>query len=243
VRRIISVAIAAMIAGCTLFTPFGTDLTSGDPIVIEAGAPDGTTPANDAGGGTDGGTSPDGATLSDAASDAGTGCAKKGDVVRPIRAFDATPPEVDAGTPSACSIDSVLVEDGIVAGLDRNGTAYKSIDGQGIVSCIGVEMAPGVVIDRVLVRARAAGDACGGSPCDPSTPGGCGSGHSFPIYVGTTATDLVMAMNGNDVNATLQTIDVPAPATVSARFVVVCRSTWGLERDDIAVDSIAAICR
>src|SRR6476660_10522904 len=101
-RGIVSVAVGAMIAGCTLFTPFGTDLTSGDPIVLEAGAADATT--NAAAGAGDGGQVPDGASLGDAAADAGpTGCTKKGDVVRPIRAFNATPAEVDSGTP-ACSI-------------------------------------------------------------------------------------------------------------------------------------------
>lgn len=234
-----------MVAACTLFTPFGTDLTSGDPIVIEAGAPDGSMTVNDGESNVpvDGGQLPDGTAIGDAAIDAGpTACKQKGDVVHPIRAFNATPSGVGGALP-ICNVEAVLAEDGIVAGLDRAGDDYQSVDGQGIVSCIGVEMAPGVVMDRVIVRAASVGSACGISACDPAAATGCGTGHSFPIYVGATETEMKMAVNGNDVSKTLSTIDIPVAAEVTARFVFVCRSTWGLERDDIAIDSISAICR
>jgi hypothetical protein len=231
-----------LVSACTLFTPLDTNLTSGDPgtAVTEAG-PDVETGAVTEGGGgppdsSDASVDGDGdAALIDAGP---TKCTQPGDVVRPIRAFDATPAAVGAGT-HVCNVDAVFIEDGIVAGMDRVDANYASIDGQGIVSCIGVEMAPGVVIDHVLVRAQAVQSACGGMCMNT----GCDTGHSFPIYVGTSETDLVMAANGNDVSTTLSKIDVAAPTTISARFVVVCRSTWGLERDDIAIDSIAATCR
>jgi hypothetical protein len=229
-------------AACTLFTPLDTDLTSGgdsQDTRPETGFIDSGPDAPDAdeasvGPGPDGAVDGDGA-LVDAA---GTTCTKAGDVVRPIRAFDATPATITAGV-HVCNVDAVLVEDGVVAGMDRVDGTYESIDGQGIVSCIGVEMAPGVVVDRIRVRAQAVQSACGGM-CQNT---GCDTGHSFPIYVGTSETNLVMASNGNDVSANLAMIDVAAPTAVSARFVVVCRSTWGLERDDIAIDSIAAVCR
>jgi hypothetical protein len=219
---------------CTLFTPFGTDLTSGEPVVADSGTSEAASAA-------DTGTSS--GTLVDASADVDAGdkpakCTKAGDIVRPVRAFDATPAAA-AALGNTCNLQAVLVEDGQVAGLDRKGDAYADIDGQGVVACVGVEMPEGTVIDRVLVRVSAVGNACGGA-CELAT---CGTGRSFPIYVGTSETNLVMAKNGNEASAAPTTLDVPAPVTVSARFVVVCRSIWGAERDDIAVDSIAAICR
>lgn len=221
---------AGWIAASSVATAFALTLAACSDYGAE-------TPASDAGASSDAN-----ATASDAGASvdaSATTCSKKGDLVRPIRAFDATPPSIDAGV-QTCNVQAVLVEDGTFAGMDRSlDFTPATIDGQDVVSCIGVEMAPGVVIDRVLVRAQAVPTACN-TTCKS---GSCGTGDSFPIYVGATETDLVMAKNANDVDGTPKTIDVAAPITVAARFVVVCRSTFGTERDDIAVDSIAAICR
>lgn len=217
---------------CTLFTPFGTDLTSGDPVASDSGTSEAASVAD-----TSSGTPVDASADVDAG-DGPSKCTKAGDIVRPVRAFDATPAAA-ADLGNTCNLQAVLVEDGQVAGLDRRGDPYAVIDGQGVVACVGVEMPEGTVIDRVLVRVSAVGNACGGA-CVPAS---CGTGRSFPIYVGTSETSLVMAKNGNEASSAPTTLDVPVPVTVSARFVVVCRSTWGTERDDIAVDSIAAICR
>jgi hypothetical protein len=231
----IGAGLAAMLAACTFLNPLGTDLTGGAgddagadaPIAAEASVVDS---GSDGGGADDAG--------GDAAVDAG--CAS-GELAKPLRAFDAT--EADAAaTSTTCNADGVLVQgDSQVAGLDRNGGNYAKIDDVAVTACVGVELAAGTDVAKVVVTASSVDKACNYA-CDAS--GACGTGDRFKLFVGTTL-DALVAIADVDVAPTLATSELVPPATAPkpARFLVACRVTYGAERDDIAIDFLTARCR
>jgi hypothetical protein len=197
------------VPACTLFTPFGTDLTSGN---VEADA-----------------------ALEASANDADTGV-RCDPTVRtlPLRAFDATMDPKESVGP-ACSVDDALVEDGRVAGLDRSGTLAPTLDGEKVTACVGVEMP--LPLASITVRVGPVAKGC------TSTCGACGTGHSFKVFAGPTMTALSHLGHLDMPSTSLTNYSVEVPATVEARFVVVCRAEWGLERDDVGVDAIHGRCR
>lgn len=134
----------------------------------------------------------------------------------------------------------MLAEDGNVAGLDKDGTVIK-LSGFDVDGCVGVEFPEGVTIKDLLVRAGAVENACGTSPCGGD--GGCGSGHTMAVFVGTSPDTLTLAIYMLPISGVLAAYEVAAPSSVAGRFAAVCRVAFGGGRDDVVVDSIRARCR
>jgi hypothetical protein len=78
---------------------------------------------------------------------------------------------------TACSIGAlVLVEDGLLAGLDRFGEVDSELDGANVAACNGVELASPVQV--VTARLQPTTLACTKDCTDE-----CGSGHTVKFFV------------------------------------------------------------
>jgi hypothetical protein len=135
----------------------------------------------------------------------------------------------------------VLIEDGVVAGLDkRGGSADVYIGPLHVATCVGVELSAPTPLASVVARVSAVGDACGTYPC-VTGPNGCGTGHTFGLLAGVTR-ETIMPLGGEQTLPTsLQEVSFPVGGqTIGA--IVVCRLSWGEGRDDVAVDVIAGVC-
>jgi hypothetical protein len=86
------------------------------------------------------------------------------------------------------------------------------------------------------VRAAPVEDACGGA-CEG---GDCGTGHSFTAWYGLERGPYTLA--SDESLTTDQLADYQIDIGEPARYVVICRDWWSQTRDDVAVDSIEAIC-
>jgi hypothetical protein len=155
--------------------------------------------------------------------------------ILPLRAFDMTSaPSAEIGP--ACSSDSVLVEDGIFAGLDHVGLVEAQLDGTNVTACIGVELPTAVSLITVRMKPtpQGCGHACGAN---------CGTGHTAKVFASANEAAYVhieeVALADGVADYTL---DVPDKVGL-ARFVAVCRPGWGNARDDLAVDVIRGACR
>lgn len=144
-----------------------------------------------------------------------------------------------SGASDACSIDSVLVEDGNVAGLDRGaplacGVLWDSAEGS--CGCIAIDLGAVQPVGQVNVVAVGTADACG-TPCTTA----CNSGDEFALLSGTTEGTYTPFAHTNIDTAGLALYSTSLG--LPARYIVVCRVSWGAERDDVAIDLLQAICQ
>jgi hypothetical protein len=165
-----------------------------------------------------------------AGADAGAACTHGQPVVAP-RALVATPTGSLAQT---CAIDNARVTDGLVAGLDSGGEGM--LDGRGVDGCVAVDFGQVQMLDPLTIRVGTAAQACGVA-CVTT---GCGTGHTFSVFAGTE--EGVYSYVGADSIASAALEDHTFIAGRPVRFVVVCRVTWGYDRDDVVVDSILGTC-
>lgn len=154
-----------------------------------------------------------------------------GGLALPIAAVDRS---LNAG--DSCEQTNILVEDGVIAGLERHNVgALDFIDGQEVAGCILVDFGELAVFDPIVVRAQPVADACG-QPCGG---GLCGTGHELSLFAGPTSAALTLVA--------YQTFGSSALANYSftigpLRYVAVCRTSYSLDRDDVGVDVIRGTC-
>jgi hypothetical protein len=153
-------------------------------------------------------------------------------VATPVLAFDASPV-----SGNVCSLPNAIGQDGQVVGLD-DATANSDgfIDSVDVTGCVGVDFGHIANFDPVTVRAGTVAMAC----TYGCTGAQCGTGHSMQVFRGTVAGTY---RHFSTVNLTSQSLtDYVSSFGEMVRYVVVCRSAWSLDRDDVVVDSIAGTC-
>ncbi|HEY8076255.1 MAG TPA: hypothetical protein VIF62_19150 [Labilithrix sp.] len=160
------------------------------------------------------------------------------------------PPPADAGlcnptttfTPSTgatgtvCNAGNVLAGVSGYAGLDYTNNVQKLglLDGVNVTACIGVTFPK--TLQSFVVRTSAVAKAC-----DRACIGSfCGTGHSAAVFAGTSGSYKHVATLTLGTSYADFTIDVDAGTTPNQ--VVVCRTGWSGERDDVAVYSIFGTC-
>jgi hypothetical protein len=211
----------AVIAGCTLLTPLGTDLTSD---ATDDAQPDARRDAAD--------DVADAAKLDEGLADGASegGPCVKGARVSAVRTFDPSP------TPGfTCNTQNVFEEDGRVVGIDR-GDTENPLDGSNVTGCLGVELASEV--DQVTMRVQPTAQGCL-TACSTTS---CGTGNDFAFYAGVSEGALKKVTGVALVSTSLTDYVVAIPAS-GIRFAAVCRTGYGDSRDDVAVDVIHGRCR
>ncbi len=220
-------AVVVHLMSCTLVVP--TDGLAGGAAVdaAEPGA------ALDGAGGD--GAPGDGSSTADGADGADGAACASGQKTFPMLAFDATP---SGTTGSACGVANLLADDGLVAGLDRPSSGSGSVAGKEVTQCVGADFGEGASLSTIVLRMGPGGNACNGFPCQMG-PAGCGTGNVVSVFAGPTMSSLRSVPDVELTSAALADYDAPVK---QARFVVVCRQSWGQARDDVLVDSIATRC-
>lgn len=247
-RRYALSMLGTLVVGCSLLGPLpdtgsdalpsgggsstssGASSSGGDP----PGSRDGEVPPPDEGGTIDPDAGDDGSGVRDNDVPDVTPECTTGGLALPTRAINVTP----AADGVACNIDNVLTENGAYAGLDRpldQPNNLGRLAGREVTGCIAVEFSKPISAARI--RMLGVPEACGHRCGDA-----CGSGHDVDIFAGTSEDSLQFIQEFKSIGATLTTRDVTI-SNATARFVAVCRQSWGPKRDDIAVDSITGTCR
>jgi hypothetical protein len=158
-----------------------------------------------------------------------------------VLAIDRTPGDKSSTGP-VCQVDSILVEDNQVAGLDHTGSGAASvgtINGTEVTGCIAVDFGEGAAVTSLTLRMLPVADACT-TACAGS---GCASNSAAGVFGGATLDTLQHFTDITLTGVALQDYDVTIPKDMVARFAMVCRSPSGSEANDIAVDAISGTCR
>lgn len=140
----------------------------------------------------------------------------------------------------ACNLTSALVADGVGAGLDRSFMAlcpgtWDPNDGS--CGCLAIDLGAAYPVGTVEMIARPVAQACT-YPCQSSS---CGTGDSYAILTGTREGDYARTSDVQMTGTAFAPYSVSL--TVDARFVVLCRVSYGEQRDDIEVDAVTVHCR
>lgn len=232
---VIVAGVGILAAACTLLTGVD-DLTLTMPVGI---SPDADTESH---------AETDAAALFDAGADVTTRDADAGDARAsaepcfgggkrlPLR-VDVGPPTPQIG--SSCNINAILEVDGVVAGLDRVGDPQPNVAGRPVVTCARLDFGKEHAAASITTTARSSPNACGASACTPID--GCGTGDSFDVFVAGESLAYVF-VDAIPMAPMLQSVTVPVPAGSHVRYVLVCRRSWGLSRDDVEVDGVVLTC-
>lgn len=154
-----------------------------------------------------------------------------GALVSPVSALALGP---DGGPGPTCRIDGALDRDGVAAGLDYADTANSfSVAGTSVASCVAVRFE--AALAAAILRLRAVGNACGVG-CDTTA---CGTGQAAETFLGP---DLDRLYRVDTLSITSDLGDYTLLTRPSDRVVVVCRTTHGVLRDDVEVDSVVGRC-
>lgn len=160
-------------------------------------------------------------------------CTTPGEQLPPVGAFVGFPTLDNI----VCGVDEVLVQDGMVTGLDRpRGGALGMIEGHGVTACVGVDFGFAESFPDFVIRAGGTGNACGvacGSECGYST--------YMRVFRATTSGAWTNADHYVELTRGSLT-DYRIRLTGPTRYILVCRGGAGPAADDVSVDSILATC-
>jgi hypothetical protein len=143
---------------------------------------------------------------------------------------------VTGATGTVCNANNLLPNMAGSAGLDRNYTdAPGTVDGKAVASCVGANFPKPLV--RVVVRAASISKAC-----DVACTTECGTGHDHSVFVGSVGA--YKYAGTMQLTSTYASFDVAVPVGVgNPTQVVVCRTAYGMGRDDVVISGIVGICK
>jgi hypothetical protein len=139
----------------------------------------------------------------------------------------------------ACSVDSLLVMDGLTAGVDRDPTApcASTWDPNGSCGCVTADLGSSYQVRAVTMWVAPVTQACG-TACMGID---CGTGHVFSAFIGTDLGAIPQM-----VGSTLATSTALSPFSYDVsqpvRYITLCRQAFSTTRDDFAIDYIEATC-
>ena len=167
-------------------------------------------------------------------------CRVSGNVITPIRLINVSP--MDATT--ACNIDNAGSLDGQVTGLDLHSTTdigCAVLDDRiaWVCGCVAADFGAEFEVDQLQLRMGATADACGTACSD----GACDTGHEVALFAGHLIDQEFAVAEYVELTSGRAMSDYVVDAQHTIRYVIVCREAWGLGRDDVVVDAIAATCR
>ena len=183
---------------------------------------------------------------SDAGGDAAPDAIAPADAVAPLPTCTQTGRLVPARTlvvnaPNetgvTCGEENVFADDGKLVGLDRSAAGdCAQIDGRRVSGCVAVEMPSKISIAyvRMLTIARGCVNSC--------VADACGTGQTANVFVGANLQQLKF-LREQEINGASTEYAFPITSVSDARVVVVCRTCFGVARDDIGVDAIVGECR
>ena len=145
--------------------------------------------------------------------------------------------EAGIGVPSdvcnALAVASTSTTD--ATGLDNDGSAYDTIDGQNVTGCVTVDFGS-AVFRRVDIEARPVSTAC----TRACGAGYCGTRRWFRVFRGTTrgSYSYVETVTLTSNAWLYYSVALAAPT----RYVVICRTAAGPNADDVLVRNAYARC-